>query len=284
MAEAVIQQGISRTGRLRALILPREHGAWGMLLIPLLSGAAVGWLTASQWQSLLLLTLASLALFWMRTPMEAWLGTTPMRAQTPEERRAVLTAAGVLAAVAAACIVALVWVGENLGLLAIGGGAAVMFVSQMLLRKLGRATRMWAQLVGAAGLTCTAPAAYYVITGQLDGRAFSLWLANWLFAGNQIHFVQLRIRAARATQLRERLERGRSFLLGQLGMVVSLALAWKLAGFPALAALAFVPAWGRGCAWFVQRARPLHVHRLGWSELTQAVLFGVLLVVAFALG
>jgi hypothetical protein len=25
---------------------------------------------------------------------------------------------------------------------------------------------------------------------QLDERAFVLWAANWIFAGNQIHFVQ----------------------------------------------------------------------------------------------
>ena len=37
------------------------------------------------------------------------------------------------------------------------------------------------------GLTSTAPGAYYVATGQLDGRAWALWLANWLFAGDQIH-------------------------------------------------------------------------------------------------
>jgi hypothetical protein len=52
---------------------------------------------------------------------------------------------------------------------------------------------MAAQLAGAIGLTCTAPAAYYVGTGRLSERAFVLWAANWIFAGNQIHFVQLRI-------------------------------------------------------------------------------------------
>jgi len=52
---------------------------------------------------------------------------------------------------------------------------------------------MAAQLAGAIGLTCTAPAAYYVGTGRLSERAFVLWAAHWIFAGNRIHFVQLRI-------------------------------------------------------------------------------------------
>jgi hypothetical protein len=39
-------------------------------------------------------------------------------------------------------------------------------------------------MVGTAGLTSTAPAAYYVVTGHLDPLAWSLWAANFLFAKN----------------------------------------------------------------------------------------------------
>ncbi len=78
---------------------------------------------------------------------------------------------------------------------------------------------MAAQLVGTVGLTCTAPAAYYIGTGRLDERAFVLWAANWIFAGNQIHFVQLRIRSAHAATLPDKFNRGRFFFLAQLGRV-----------------------------------------------------------------
>ncbi|MGA7766885.1 MAG: hypothetical protein WCA27_11755 [Candidatus Sulfotelmatobacter sp.] len=44
---------------------------------------------------------------------------------------------------------------------------------------------MAAQLVGAIGLTCTAPAAYYIGTGRLSERAFILWAANWIFVGTR---------------------------------------------------------------------------------------------------
>lgn len=57
---------------------------------------------------------------------------------------------------------------------------------------------MAAQLMGVIGLTCAAPSAYYIGAGRLNERALVLWAANWAFAGNQIHFVQLRIHAARA--------------------------------------------------------------------------------------
>ena len=46
--------------RRRALIVPREHGAWGMLLIPLLTGGAVGHFEGGRVLPVLLLTLAVL--------------------------------------------------------------------------------------------------------------------------------------------------------------------------------------------------------------------------------
>jgi hypothetical protein len=281
MAEAAVQPRLAHPSRLRALILPREHGAWGILLVPLFTGAGVGLLTQSRWLPLTLFAVAALALFWMRTPVESWLGASPLRAQTSAERNAVLLAALGLGSVAGTSLAALQWGGQNRALLVLGGIAGLAFVAQAVLRKLGRRTRMLAQVVGAVGLTCTAPGAYYVITGQLDSRALALWLANWLFAGNQIHFVQLRLHAARARGWREKLARGRTFFAGQVLMVLALALAWRWGSFPALALAAFVPVLLRGTLWLWQPPHPLEVHRLGWSELRHALAFGVLLVAAF---
>src|SRR5579871_470050 len=103
--------------RIRALVVPREHGAWGMLLIPLLTGAWVGLLSGQHVLSLTLLIVTALTLFWLRTPLESWLGTTPMRAQTPAERRAAASLVLALAFVAVLCLAGLFWQGTNLGLL-----------------------------------------------------------------------------------------------------------------------------------------------------------------------
>ena len=60
-----------------------------MLLVPLMTGAAVGLLTGGRVAPVLLLTTAVLALFWLRTPVESWLGTSAVRIQTAQERRLV---------------------------------------------------------------------------------------------------------------------------------------------------------------------------------------------------
>ena len=140
---------------------------------------------------------------------------------------------------------------------------------------------MPAQVAGAIGLTATAPAAYMVVSGRFDSLAAALWLANWLFAGDQIHFVQLRIHAARAKAAGEKLRRGRAFLAGQVGLAAALVLLAKFELLPWLALLAFVPVLFRGVAWFVRGSQPLAVRRLGWSEVAQSLAFGALLIAAF---
>src|SRR5207248_1128130 len=126
--------------------------------------------------------------------------------------------------------------------------------------------------------------AYYVVTGRLDNAAWSLWAANLLFAINQIHFVQVRIHAARATNRREKLASGRGFLAGQSVLMAVIVTACAAGVFPWYAALAFLPILTRGFAWFAAGPRPLAIHALGKRELLYACLFGALLVIGMRLG
>jgi len=268
---------------MRAMVVPREHGAWGLLLVPLFTGAAVGIASDHRIWPVVLFAGAALTLFWLRTPVESLLGTTPLKAQTAAERKWVSMVALVLAAVSAGCLAGLLWNGRNRGLLLLGSVGALAFVIQALLKKLSRKTRTTAQLVGAIGLTCTAPAAYYVASGRLEMRALVLWAANWIFAGDQIHFVQLRIHAARAATYREKWAVGRVFFLIQILLLPVLAIAWHLRLIPGLVILAFVPVLFRGVSWFFRGPQSLQIRNLGWSEMKQGILFGILLAAAFIL-
>jgi hypothetical protein len=254
-----------------------------MLFVPLTTGAIVGLIGGGRGLPLLLLVFAAFALFCLRTPVESLLGTTPLRAQTPEEESAVLRVIFTFSALALASLTALLWGGRNPYLLLIGAVALVIFLAQALVKKLGRSARMAAQIIGAVGLTSTAAAAYYVSTGHLDQRGLALWFANWVFAGNQIHFVQLRIRAARSKDWREKFAQGGSFFAGQIVMILVLSFAAQLKVLPVLVLLAFVPVLFRGIAWFFADPAPLRVKRLGIAELAHAITFGVLLVLAFTI-
>lgn len=282
-AESTAKLTIPQKERRRALVVPREHGAWGMLLVPLMTGAAVGWLAGGRLAPVLLLATAVLALFWLRTPIESWLGTNGVRVQTSRERQLVFGVMLPLASIATVSLCALFWHGKNRDLVWLGMIAGIAFATQILLKKMGRTTRMAAEVVGAVALTLTAPAAYYVSTGRLDARAWALWLVNWLFAADQIHFVWLRIRGARAAGWSEKLTLGWSFLAGQILLGGTLALAYHFRWLPGLTLIAFVPVLFRGFGWFGQKPQPIVVRRLGWTELAHAVAFGVLLTASFCL-
>jgi len=274
----------ARRERQRALILPREHGAWGLLLVPMVTGAGVALRENSNAFPFLLLLTAAIILFWLRTPVESLLGTSVMHVQNDEERRDVLFVAGYLAIVAALALGMLLWSGRNPLLWAIGGAAGVAFVAQAVVKKLGRKARMASEVVGTIGLTAAAPAAYYVMTGKFGAMAWILWSANLLFAGNQIHYVQLRIHTARVEGLRAKLARGWTFAAGQTAMAALVAFVCWRGWMPWIVLVAFLPILFRGWMYFFQKPAPLVVRRLGWNELAQAVVFCVLFIGAFAVG
>ena len=142
---------------------------------------------------------------------------------------------------------------------------------------------MLSEMVGVIGLTAAAPAAYYVVTGEFNTVAWTLWLANILFAGDQIHYVQLRIHTAKIQGFRAKLAHGWGFAVGQALMTAVITLACMARLMPPIASLAFAPLLFRGWFYFVQEPAPLIVRRLGWSELKHATAFCVLLISTFIL-
>ncbi len=273
----------ARRERRRALIVPREHGAWGLLLVPMITGAGVAFRQASHIFPLILLSAAALALFWLRTPFESLIGTSAMRAESADERRTVKSLVIVLGGVAAAALCALLWSGRNADLWPLGAVVAFAFIAQALLKKLGRRARMLSEMVGTIGLTAAAPAAYYVITGEFTATAWMLWLGNILFAGDQIHYVQLRIHTAKVQGFRAKLAHGWRFALGQALMTTIITLACLSRLMPPIASLAFAPLLFRGWFYFIQEPGPLVVRRLGWNEMKHAATFCVILIAAFIL-
>ncbi len=283
LAELATPLPAAAPGRTWKLVWPREHGAWGMLLVPLITGAAVGVESLHAMAAVALFAAAAVALFCLRVPVEIWLETSPLRAQTDAERQTLASFISIYAAAAFAAIGVLFAMGYERGLLLIGAVAALAFGAQTLLRRAGRSTRMISQVVGTIGLSSTAAGAYFVATHRLDERAVLLWAVNWIFAGNQVHFVQLRIHAARAATFVEKFARGWSFLFGELISVLAIAAAWRWSWITPWTAIAFVPVLVRGTLWFFSGRRPLAVRRLGLEELAQSVFFGLAIICSFRL-
>jgi YwiC-like protein len=273
----------ARRERHRALVIPREHGAWGLLLVPMITGAGVAFRECSHIFPLILLSAAALALFWLRTPAESLLGTSAMRAQTREEAQTVKLAIAGLGGIAAVALCALLWAGRNADLWPLGAVAGAAFIAQALLKRLGRRWRIISEMVGTIGLTAAAPAAYYVITRNFNATARTLWLANLLFAGDQIHYVHLRIHTAKVEGFRDKVKRGWAFALGQALMTAVLTVACMSRLMPVLVSLAFAPLLFRGWFYFIQEPSPLVVRQLGWNELKLATVFCIVFIGTYTL-
>lgn len=278
MATGIPNVNSSRT---KALVIPREHGAWGLLLVPLVSGACVGFLHGSGVGELVLFLTASLALFWLRTPLEIVLGSSVMQAHTPAEKKIVWQATMALSVCAGLPLYALLHGGRNTGLLFIAAIAGAAFATQACVKLFGRRWRMPAQIIGSIGLTSTAAGAYYVLTGRLDATAAALWAANWLFAGDQIHYVHVRLMTAKVAETKARFHRAWLFLIGQMAMLGAVAILGGLRLLPLAALCAFVPVTLRGLSWVVGKKAVLDLQWLGITELLHSITFSVLLITSF---
>ncbi|MCX7886576.1 MAG: hypothetical protein N3B01_04865 [Verrucomicrobiae bacterium] len=227
------------------LPMPRERGAWGILLVPFCVAVAV---SGSLDLKVLLFLTSTICLFVARA---SWL-----------ERRwqwlAVLLVAGGAAAVPLLAAWGLWWLA---GFAMIGAALAA----------LPRAAVLISQLLAVAGLTLTAPAAWYTATGRLDAPAFWLWLWNALYFAGSVCYVRLRI--ARKGQCWPVL----TFYFTVLAFALALAAGNVVSyGVP----LAFAPSAIRAILGTRRLSATLRLRRLGWSEMAHAIVFGVLLAAA----
>jgi hypothetical protein len=147
--------------------MPREHGAWGILLIPFATAVGV----AGIWNLPVALLLVSTLCFYVART--SWL--------KQNYRWTVALLAG-----SAACVLPLLFVWKLWWLAAFGVAAA-----PLAFRKTERNVVM--QLLAVGGLTLTAPAAWYAATGKLEYR---LWLLNLLYFAGGVFYVKMHIATA----------------------------------------------------------------------------------------
>lgn len=263
------------------LLVPREHGSWGLWLLPLITGAAVAIAThpGRSDGAIFWFCGASASTFLAYQPLEALLGISPLKARSPEEKQLVATWIIFTGFIAGTCALQLLIAGRGQVLLfALLAGAC--FAARTLLTRL-RALRVMRQVIGALALSSTAAASYYVISGRVDLTAIVLWGANWMFAAGQIEYVQLRVHTVNVHSRAEKARSGWRVYLLHLAMILVTVIASATGYVPALFTLVFVPAIARLLVWTISQPAKTDFYALGFSELFQSVLFSSLLILSF---
>ena len=130
MASATPILHLLTRSRGRSFFLPREHGAWGMLLVPLVAGAAAGHPRGERIIWILLFAAIALGLFCLRTPVEAGLEISPVCPENDTERRLIHYSIYIYASIVGSALAVLILWAHAYGLLLLGVVAAVAFLLQ----------------------------------------------------------------------------------------------------------------------------------------------------------
>lgn len=261
-------------------MLPREHGAWGLLLQPFLAGAILGRLPAGQWVPALLLLLGGLMI---RSPLlfaaRGWLLT---RGPAPGGRVAL---AWIF--VEAVLIVGCLWVLwphlPHSWRAAVASGGPLFTAAAVWVSAANRQRSRLYQSASAAVLACSAPFALALSHGATPAWGWALWLVFVLHSSVAIQLVHERLErriAARRTgsnpaDPRPLFAAMGCQIAGGVALVSGNAL-WALP--PALSTVLALAEWRR-------LRRPDHLRepltRVGWRTLTYSVLHLSACVYAF---
>jgi hypothetical protein len=239
------------TGPLSKPPMPREHGAWGILLVPFATAPGI----SGIWDIPVTLLLVSVLGFFMARVSflkQQWKWAV------------------VLLATSAAAGAPLLFVWHRWWLLAFGAVAA-----PLAFRKTDRNPVI--QLLSMTGLTLTAPAAWYVATGNLDAMAWRLWVLNSVYFAGGFFFVKMHLAAA----VQKTTDGVRTAaIVYHAALAVALATLVVIGQISWAVALAFVPAVARAAVGAWRLTSKLQIKRLAWGEVTYSILFGLSLIAA----
>lgn len=270
----VLPPAINAEGFFMALRMPAEHGSWGILIIPFITAAKL----AGNWNVPVMLTaICMFSFFLLRGSMAAEGGWKTIRTR----EHLILLATGATTAAL------LVFEYRLFELLILGYAAGVLYLLQrLLMRNQSRERRekrsLWAELIGVAVLSSSAPAAWIAARGRLDAAGVQVWMLNVLFFAGGVLYVKYRIRGIAVhrpfSSVADRAAFVWPVLLFHLSMLAFVVALVRLNSVPLALVFAFVPAVFRSAGLLFHLGQRFAIRRLGWTEVAQSVTFAVLLV------
>ncbi len=238
------------------LLLPREHGAYGQLLLPL--GAALG-LWGSPRPVSWLIGLTAVVLFWAHEPLLVWLGQRGTRPKRERGRPAGWLLLVLLGVATCALLVGLLLLPRGLWwALGLPAGLGLLVLPWLLLHQ--------EKTTAAELLVAVALSAWAVPVLLSKGVALSRSLQLWLVMVELFGVAVLGVRG-----LMQKLSIGWSLGAAGLGLIGSLW-AHQLGLLPEQVVVAMLPTCGLAFVLFLARPGPRYLRQVGFGILAVALL------------
>lgn len=256
-------------GRFGDPVIPKEHGAWAVLLVPLAVSAIIA---ERVTMDLLLLTASALSFFLAYQPVQSLLRG---RSGDPRNRFWV----GVYGVAGLAFGVPLLVRGFHL-LVPVAAFAVGCFLLSVKLAR-GRRKSAGADFCAVIGLTMGGPSAAYVLNGSLRLDDVLVWILHVLFFGSGVIYVHMKLKATGLKNvhldLRQRIGLG-ALNLAYHGFVLAVVSVLVVTQYtPLFAVAAFVPVTVHAVLGTLRLSQTVRFRRLGFILLAHSILFGILI-------
>jgi YwiC-like protein len=250
---------------------PKQHGAWGMLYVPYLTVIfAYGAFNINAALAFLLLTIA----FALQEPILALSRLSAVRQKNRERYLFALEWAIVYASLLFFLTLLLSILLVRPYLFIFGVFAALVIGVHLYQQKQRTDRKLSGEVLSVLGLTASAPATWYILTGRFDSFAVVLWMLNLVYFTSSIFYVKLRVsRTAKknGNQIAQQCAWYHAFLL------LFLVIAFWMQRFSFFILLAFLPVLIRSFWELMKPAERLNLRRIGFAEIGFSLIFLMLL-------
>lgn len=255
------------------LKLPREHGAWAMIYVPM----AVGMLVAGtvNW-SVLWLGLSATTFFIARESTTVW--WKARRSGTPSETAFRYMAGYLLLSALSGLPLLVVYKLFWLIPFAVFGVILLAINTVQTADKEDRS--LMGELLAILGMTATAPTTLYAAQGSWDSSALWLWLINILFFASSVFHVKWLLASTTTRRAAERDQAKRFGLLYHILLGVCLLTGLLTQNFSLWLCIAFAPVVLRALWAIAHPVQRVNLKRVGIQEIVYSLIFVVALAIS----
>ena len=260
-------------------VIPREHGAWGILFIPFFISAGVA---SCLDVKMILLLFGIFFLYISRKPIEELFRISKQNNSLIKNKFLSILILFITVGLAFTFPIFLLY---DRHWLPVYGFIFICLQGINILQIKKRKQRtVTAELIGIAGLCLSAPVAYYVATGMIEKTALLLWFISFAYFARGVLYVKLRLSVVaghvKFLNLYERVKYSKGYIFFHLALITitfSLLIMFRI---PFLI-ISYIPIAIQSFIGISRMNTKLNVPRIGYIEVSHSILFGVLVVLIF---